>query len=219
MVLLQEINSDNIAQGFSLFEKLFEKLGFEKLGLKFFIRLAIDIISVFVLIRFIYFPVYKNKENFYTLFIFNIIIFLITFVLNKSDMGQGAAFALFGVFSILRFRTEGITAKDMTYMFLVIAMGLITALSKGSWLEISLLDSILLFVTFLLESKSFMKKEVSQIVIYENIELIKPEFKAEFKADLENRLGLKINRIEITSVDFLKDTALIRVFHFESKTD
>ena len=134
-------------------------------------------------------------------------------------MGQGAAFALFGVFSILRFRTEGITAKDMTYMFLVIAMGLITALSKGSWVEIALLDLILIVVTFLLESTFFMKKEVSQLVIYENIELIKPENKTQFKTDLETRLGLKINRIEITSVDFLKDTALIRVFHFESKTD
>ncbi len=210
MVLLQQLNEDTVNTGISLFDKL---------GTKFFIRLTIDIVAVFVLIRFIYFPVYKNKENFYTLFIFNIIIFLITFVLNKSDMGQGAAFALFGVFSILRFRTEGITTKDMTYMFLVIAMGLITALSKGSWIEISLLDIILLFVTFLLEATFIMKKEVSQQVVYENIELIKPENKEAFKADLENRLGLKINRIEITSVDFLKDTALIRVFHYETKKD
>src|ERR1700749_613426 len=124
MVLLQELNNsaETIGTGFTLFEKL---------GEKFFIRLVIDFISVFILIRFIYFPVYKNRENFFTLFIFNLIIFLITFILNKSDMSMGAAFGLFAVFSMLKYRTEGITSKDMTYMFLVIAMGLITALSKG----------------------------------------------------------------------------------------
>ncbi len=210
MVLLQELNPDNAAAGFALFEKL---------GTKFFIRLAIDILSVIVLIRLIYYPVYKNKENFSTLFVFNIIMFLVTFILNKSEMSTGAGFGLFAVFSMLRFRTEGINTKDMTYMFLVIAMGLITALSKGSWLEISLLDLIILLVAFLLETTVLMKKEVSQLVIYENIDLIKPENKVEFKSDLENRLGIKINRIEITSIDFLKDTALIKVFHYESKKD
>ncbi len=210
MVLLQQLNDETVSTGFSLFEKL---------GPKFFIRLSIDIVAVIILIRFIYFPVYKNRENFYTLFIFNIIIFLITFILNKSDMSMGAAFGLFAVFSMLRFRTEGITTKDMTYMFLVIAMGLITALSKGNWIEISFIDLIILICTFLLETTTFMKKEVSQMVNYENIELIKPQNKVEFKADLENRLGIKINRIEITQVDFLKDTALIRVFYYETKKD
>lgn len=210
MVLLQDLNPDSANAGFALFEKL---------GAKFFIRLTIDIVSVIVLIRFIYFPVYKNRENFYILFIFNIIIFLITFILNKSDMSMGAAFGLFAVFSMLRFRTEGITTKDMTYMFLVIAMGLITALSKGNWIEISFINLIILAVTFLLETTFFMKKEVSQMVIYENIELIRPQNKVEFKADLENRLGIKINRIEVTQVDFLKDTALVRVFHYESTKD
>ena len=208
MVLLQNLADEAASNSFTLFEKL---------GAKFFIRLSIDFISVFILIRLIYFPVYKNRENFYTLFIFNIIIFLITFILNKSDMSMGAAFGLFAVFSMLRYRTEGITTKDMTYMFLVIAMGLITALSKGNWIEISLIDAIILLVTFLLESPLLMKKEVSQMVQYENIELIKPQHSAEFKADLENRMGIKINRIDITHIDFLKDTALIRVFYYESK--
>ena len=207
MVLLQQITEETVTNGFTFFEKL---------GTKFFIRLAIDITSVIILIRLIYFPIYKNRENFYTLFIFNIIFFLITFTLNKSDLSQGAAFALFGVFSILRFRTEGITAKDMTYMFLVIAIGLLTALSKGNWMEIALLDLIILAVAFCLESRIFMKKEVSHIVEYENIELIKPATRTEMIADLETRLGLKINRVEITEVNFLKDTALIRVFYYES---
>jgi hypothetical protein len=208
MVLLQELTEETISTGFTLFEKL---------GPKFFIRLAINLVSVFILIRFIYFPAYKNRENFFTLFIFNLIIFLITFILNKSDMSMGAAFGLFAVFSMLRYRTEGISTKDMTYLFLVIAMGLITALSKGNWIEISFINLIIIIFTFALESSVFMKKEVSKNIQYENIEMIKPEFRIELMTDLENRMGLKINRISIGKIDFLKDTAIIRVYYNEPK--
>lgn len=208
MVLLQELTEEAVNTGFTLFEKL---------GPKFFIRLAINLVSVFILIRFIYYPVYKNRENFFTLFIFNLIIFLITFILNKSDMSMGAAFGLFAVFSMLRYRTEGISTKDMTYLFLVIAMGLITALSKGNWIEISFINLIIIIFTFSLETTVFMKKEVSQNIQYENIEMIKPELRAELLADLENRMGIKINRISIGKIDFLKDTAIIRVYYNVTK--
>jgi len=209
MVLLQEqLTEENISTGFALFEKL---------GFKFFMRLLINFISVFILIRFIYYPVYKNRENFFTLFIFNIIIFLITFILNKSDMSMGAAFGLFAVFSMLKYRTEGISAKDMTYMFLVIAMGLITALSKGSWLELSFINVLILLFTFFLETSVIMRKEVSKTVQYENIELIKPENRELLQADLEERLGLRINRIVVGRVDFLRDTAMMKVFYYEPK--
>lgn len=208
MVLLQELTEDAVNTGFTLFEKL---------GPKFFIRLGVNLVSVFILIRFIYFPVYKNRENFFTLFIFNLIIFLITFILNKSDMSMGAAFGLFAVFSMLRYRTEGISTKDMTYLFLVIAMGLITALSKGNWIEISFINLIIIIFTFSLETTVFMKKEVSQNIQYENIEMIKPALRAELLADLENRMGIKINRITIGKIDFLRDTALIKVYYNLSK--
>ena len=208
MVLLQELTEEAVNTGFTLFDKL---------GPKFFIRLGINFVSVFILIRFIYFPVYKNRENFFTLFIFNLIIFLITFILNKSDMSMGAAFGLFAVFSMLRYRTEGISMKDMTYLFLVIAMGLITALSKGNPIEISLINVIILVFTFGLETTVFMKKEVSQNIQYENIEMIKPALRTELLADLENRMGIKINRISIGKIDFLKDTAIIKVYYNVTK--
>ncbi len=207
MVLLQTIDTDTAGQAFSLFEKL---------GPKFFIRLGIDILSVFILIRFIYYPIYKNREFFFTFFIFNLIIFLISFILNKVEMSMGAAFGLFAVFSMLRYRTEGISMKDMTYLFLVIAMGLLTAVSKGSWDEFLLLNLIIIGFTYILESNIFIKKESSKTIQYENIELIRPENKAELINDLESRTGIKINRIAITKVDFLKDTALIKIYYYET---
>lgn len=207
MVLLQELNNEETIGGaFNLFEKL---------SMKFFIRLSVDFLSVLVLIRFIYFPIYKNREFFFTFFIFNLIIFLITFLLNKVEMSMGAAFGLFAVFSMLRYRTEGISMKDMTYLFLAIAMGLITAVSKGNWDELLLLNGIILTFTYLLESNVLLKKETSKNIQYEDIEMIKPEHRAELIADLEKRMGIKINRLAIGRVDFLKDTAMIRVFYYE----
>lgn len=131
-------------------------------------------------------------------------------------MSMGAAFGLFAVFSMLRYRTEGITAKDMTYLFLVIAMGLITALSKGSWIELSFINAIILIFTFLLETSVLMKKEISKNVQYEDIEMIKPENRELLIADLEKRMGIKVNRIAIGRIDFLKDTAVVRVYFYES---
>ncbi|MBN8702548.1 MAG: DUF4956 domain-containing protein [Bacteroidetes bacterium] len=188
---------------------------FEKLSFKFFIRLAIDIVAVFVLVRFIYYPNYKKKEFFFTFFIFNLIIFLISFLLNKVEMSLGAAFGLFAVFSMLRYRTEGISLKDMTYLFLAISIGLITAITKGNLDELALLNFIILGFTYLLESDLVIKKEFSKQIVYENIENIKPENKTQLLLDLERRTGLKIVRISILKIDFLKDVAIIQVFYYE----
>ena len=206
MILLQELNTQNADTAFQLFEKL---------SPKFFYRLLIDIISVFILIRFIYFPIYRNREYVFTFFIFNIIIYLITFLLNKVELSMGAAFGLFAVFSILRYRTEDISAKDMTYLFLCIAMGLISAVTKGGLDEIILINFIIVGITWLLESRILLKKEVSKLVLYEKIELIRPDRKVELIADLENRMGIKINQISVGKIDFLKDMAEIHVFYYE----
>ncbi|MGQ0828547.1 MAG: DUF4956 domain-containing protein [Bacteroidota bacterium] len=206
MQLLQLLNEEAVNSGFGVFEKL---------SPKFFIRLGINFVSVFILVRFIYYPIYKNREYFFTFFIFNLVIFLITFLLNKVEMSMGAAFGLFAVFSMLRYRTEGISMKDMTYLFLVIAMGLITAVSKGNLDELSLLNFIIIGFTYLLESNLLLKKEASKIIQYENIELIRPESRAELIKDLETRTGIKINRISISKIDFLRDTASISIYYYE----
>jgi hypothetical protein len=189
----------------------------DKLSEKFFTRLAINLIAIFVLIRLIYFTNYHKKELFFTYFIFNFIIFLITYFLNKVDMGIGAAFGLFAVFSMLRYRTENISAKDMTYLFLAIAIGLLTAISKASSFELSVLNGLILLITFFLEGDLFLKKEFSKSVRYENIEMIKPENHPALIIDLKNRTGLNIHKIAIDKVDFLKDTAKVTMYYYEEK--
>lgn len=202
MILLQEITSIDQFQWL------------DKLSLKLFTRLALNLVAVLVLIRFIYFPNYKKTDLFLTFFVFNLIIFLITYLLNKVEMSMGAAFGLFAVFSMLRYRTEGISAKDMTYLFLVIAMGLIAAISNGSWLDLALFAFVILAVTHLLESGWLIKKEYSKQVSYENIRLVAPEYQKELLADLKTRTGLNVHRIEIHEFDFLRDTARMTIYYY-----
>ncbi|MFM2207865.1 MAG: hypothetical protein RL213_1840 [Bacteroidota bacterium] len=188
---------------------------FDKLSDKFFIRLLIDFLTMLVLVRYIYFKIHKKKDFLFTFFLFNIIIFVITYLLNKVDMSMGAAFGLFAVFSILRLRTEGLTTKDMTYLFVTIAIGLIAAVSKTTYFELSVINLIIIGFTYALDGNLFMRNELMKTIQYENIELIKPENKEAFMADLRKRTGLDIHRVSISKIDFLKDIAVVRAYYYE----
>jgi len=185
-----------------------------EINAKFFISLGINLITVALIILLIYFPNYRKMDFIFTFLIFNIGIFLLTFVLNKVKISLGAAFGLFAVFSMLRYRTAGISQKDMTYLFIFIAMGLISAIQL-EYSELLIINGIIFLGTFFLDSKWIFRREMSKTVQYENIELIKPEKKAELMEDLKKRTGLKIHRLVINKVDFLKDTASIRIYYFE----
>lgn len=137
---------------------------------------------------------------------------------------MGAAFGLFAVFSMLRYRTEDISIKDMTYLFLVIAMGLIAAVTKikntsdaYEYVFLGLINLLVIVVTYLIETNIFFKKELSKIINYENIDLIKEENREKLLEDLRNRTGMNIHRISIGKIDFLKDSAQIKVYYYEKK--
>ena len=187
---------------------------FEKLNWKFAIRLGIDLLTTLIVIRGIYYRHYRRTDLFLTFFAFNVTIFLITYLLNKVEMTMGAAFGLFAVFSMLRYRTENISAKDMTYIFIVIALGLVMAISKGGWDELTLIGLIVVVLMALLESDWLIRREQTQEVFYDRIELIQPQRRAELLADLKERTGLDIIRIEIGNIDLLRDAARITIFHY-----
>lgn len=188
---------------------------FDKLSDKFFWRLLEDVLSILVLVRFIYFRIYKKKDYLFTFFLFNIIIFIITYLLNKVDMSLGAAFGLFAVFSMLRYRTEGISTKDMTYLFIVIAIGLICAVSKATYFELSIINAILIGFTYALDGNWLVRNEMVKTIQYENIELIKPQHYEAMVNDLKNRTGLDIHRATVTKIDFLKDVAIVKIYFYE----
>ena len=215
MTLLQlATDAAPMLTGYEELQKLTGKIGF---------RLLIDLTAVFILVRFIYYPIYKHRELFFTYFIFNIIIFLISFLLNKVDLSMGAAFGLFAVFSMLRYKTEEIAIKDMTYLFLTIAIGLVSAVTKVKDTEDNIeylfligINAVVLIITYLLESNIFMKKENVKTILYENIELIKADKKEELLADIKLRSGFNVHRFSIHKIDFLKDAAQIKIYYYES---
>ena len=190
----------------------------DKFDMAFFMRLLIDLLSMIILIRFIYYPVYRRSDHMFTFYMFNITIFIIATLLSgKSAFSTGAAFGLFAVFSLLRYRTEDISARDMTYLFTVIALGLMTSVNKGSIVEVGIINAIILCAAFALDGNVLMKTEFVKTVQYENIELIKPERHQELLEDLEKRTGLKIHKVSVGRIDFLRDTASVKIYYYESK--
>lgn len=185
----------------------------DKLNIQFVVRLLINISTAIVIIRTIYYRYYRRADLFLTFFSFNITIFLITFLLNKVEMTMGAAFGLFAVFSMLRYRTENIAAKDMTYLFIVIAVGLIMAISKGEWYELLAVGAIIVLCVLLLESNWLIRREYSQQLYYEKIELVHLDKRKEMLEDLKARTGLNIHRMDILEIDLLKDAARITVYY------
>lgn len=188
-----------------------------KLGGRYFLKLLIDLGATAVLLYGIYLPNNnRNREYIFTFFMLNVVIFHVAFLLNGVTMSMGAAFGLFAVFGLLRYRTEDIPMKDMTYLFLCIALGLIVAVASGDW-EPAVICCAILVPTFLLDSRLIARKELHKDVRYENIEMVKPENHPKLMEDLRTRTGLDIHYIAIRNIDFVRDTATVRVFYFERK--
>lgn len=186
--------------------------------LDFFVRMAIDIASMIILIRLIYYRYYKQREYFFTFFMFNLLIFIIaSLLINNPGFSIGAAFGLFAIFAMLRYRTEDISARDMTYLFTSITFGLITSINTGTWIEIVIINSIIILLAFFIEGNLLFKPTFVKVVEYEKIDLIKPENNAELINDLRQRTGLNIHKVYVRRIDFLRDMAVLKIYYHSSK--
>jgi hypothetical protein len=213
MTILQAVNDLVAVNGADALGKTVGRMG---------MRLIIDLVAIFLLVRVIYFPIYRQREYFFMFVIFNLIIFLVSFLLNKVELSMGAAFGLFAVFSMLRYRTESVSIKDMTYLFLSIAIGLVTAITRLKDVPDRLeywflagLNAAVLLITWVLETNKFLKKELSKFITYENIDLIQPERREELITDIKRRTGLNVHRISVMRINFLRDSAVIKVYYYE----
>lgn len=195
--------------------QLMDILVFNVMNSELLSRYVLNLIFAFILIRGIYYTNYKRSDLFLTFFSFNSIIFFVSFMLNKVELSTGAAFGLFAVFSILRYRTEGISAKDMTYLFLNIAIGLLTAVSTGSILDITLICALILSIIFILESSFIIQKESAKVIHYDDIKLVHEAQKELLLNDLKQRTGLEVKRFIINEIDFLKDCCTITIYFIE----
>ena len=182
---------------------------------KLLFKFSIDLLFLFIIVRVIYYRIKDEKDYVFTFFMFNILTFFICFLLRKVPMEMGFALGLFAVFGILRYRTEAIPIRQMTYLFIVIGLSMINSLANKSisWLEILLANAIITIITYLIDRVWFSTIELTKTILYEKIELIKPENEQELIEDLKQRTGLQIVAVKVDKVDFLRDTAQIKIYY------
>ena len=172
---------------------------------------------VLYIVRYLYYKTTPRKDYLFTYILLSQVIFFILFLLENVNVDMGFALGLFAIFGIIRYRTRQIPIREMTYLFLVIGITVINSLAnrKVSYAELLLTNVAILVLTHLLEKVFLLKHEAKREINYENVELIKPRYRAELIADLEKRTGLKINRVEIGRVDYLRDSVRLLIFFFE----
>ena len=192
---------------------IFDANDFWRLLLKTLFNLTI----VLILARGIYYPLTKNKDYLFTYLLISLTVFVLCVLLDDVKLQLGFALGLFAIFGIIRYRTDPIPIKEMTYLFLVIGVSVVNALAnkKISHAELLFANLVIVFVTYGMERLWLLKHESRKNIVYEKIDLIVPEKKEELLADLQKRTGINILRFEIKKIDFLRDVANICIYYYE----
>ena len=185
------------------------------------IRLCVNIVFITILIRFLYYQKTKRKDYLFTYYLIGTSTYFLCFGLKKLDIDTGMGLGLFAIFGIIRYRTDAIEIKEMTYLFLIIGLSVVNALASNqlSIAEMALINVFMVVLTYILEFLWLMKHETRKTINYERIDLITPDKAPEMKKDIETRTGLSINRFEIGKIDFLNDTAQVRIFYYAEEQE
>ena len=192
--------------------QLIDLQNFFELLLRFVLNFAVTMI----LIRWLYYSTTRRKDYLFTYILISTTVFLLCFLLESVKLQIGFALGLFAIFGIIRYRTNAMPIKEMTYLFLVIGISVINSLTSTDTSLVDLLFSniVIIFITFGLEKIWLLKHESSKIITYEKIDLIKPDMHQELLADLKERTGIKsIKRVETGKIDFLRDTCELTIYY------
>jgi uncharacterized membrane protein len=188
------------------------------------IRLVINLVVVSIIIDRLYYQKSKRRDFYFTFMLISIAIFFIVFFMifvleeMKGKTSLGIGIGLFGIFSIMRYRTDAMPVREMTYLFVIIALSLVNAISEGvPMLELAIVNLIFLVAVWFFEWR--LKVLPSKLIQYDKIDLIKPECKKELIADLEQRLGLEIVQVEVGAVDFIRDMAMVKIRYRGKRSD
>ena len=198
-----------------------------ELGIRFFLNLAV----CWILVQFFYYRKSRRRDYHFTFMVFSSAMLVLLYVMGNVEVGIGLTLGLFAIFGIIRYRTETVPIREMTYLFVIIALAALNGLApiyklagsasanphyeiSGSGIIATVVSNLLIVgVIWVLESKRLLKHTSAKLILYDRIELIVPERRAELLSDLEKRTGLKIDDIEIGHIDFLKDAAFIKVYY------
>ena len=177
-------------------------------------RYLLNFIIVYIIVRKIYYPITNNKDYFFSFFLINTLIFFVCFLMNTSTLNLAVGFGLFAILAIFRYRTDEVPIKEMTYLFMVVILAVINAISTKEFSYSALFATNLIVVglVWFMEKVWLVKYEASERVIYEKIELIHPSRREELIKDLRERTGFEIDRVRVGRIDLSTDTAQLEVF-------
>lgn len=186
--------------------------------LELFLRMVFNFLMLIIIVRYVYYSTARRKDYLFTYMLIGMVVFSLSYLLENVRLQLGFALGLFAVFGIIRYRTDTIPIKEMTYLFVVIGVSIINALSSGITVaELVFTNSVIIIIVWAGEYFWMYRHESSKAVIYDNLEYIKPQNKRLFIEDLERRTGLKISRVEVGQIDFAKDNVKLIIYYFYDK--
>lgn len=194
------------------------------------IRFAINLLVCWILVHFFYYRKSRRRDYHFTFMVFSSAMLTLLYIMGNVEVGVGLTLGLFAIFGVIRYRTETVPIREMTYLFVIIALAAANglaplyrvvdmssaphyALSWGNVGVMALVNFLIVLLIWILESEKLIKHTTTKLVLYDRIELIVPERREELIADLEKRIGVKVQNVEIGHVDFLKDAAFIKVYY------
>ena len=194
------------------------------------IRFALNLLVCWLLVHFFYYKKSRRRDYYFTFIVFSSAMLTLLYIMGNVEVGVGLTLGLFAIFGVIRYRTETVPIREMTYLFIIIALAAVNGLAPlyhvvdlssaphyvlgwGNVGVMALVNGLMLLLVWVLESESLVKHVTTKLVQYDRIELIVPERREELIADLEKRLGVKVENVEIGHVDFLKDSAMIKVYY------
>lgn len=185
---------------------------------KMVFRFFLNTTFLTIIIQWLYYKSVKKRDYLFTYYMIGVIVFFLCFTLKKYELDIGMALGLFAIFGIIRYRTNPVPIKEMTYLFVIIGVSVINSLAnqKMSYAEIVGANIIIVTTIYIIERVWFRENTLSKTIVYEKIENIKPEMHDVLVQDLEERTGLKITEVEIGKIDFLRDTTSITIKYLKT---
>ena len=194
------------------------------------IRFALNLLVCWILVHCFYYRKSRRRDYYFTFMVFSSAMLTLLYIMGNVEVGVGLTLGLFAIFGVIRYRTETVPIREMTYLFVIIALAAVNGLaplyrivdvstaphyvlSWGNVGVMALVNALIVLLVWVLESERLVRHTTTKLVLYDRIELIVPERRAELIADLEQRIGVKVENLEIGHVDFLKDAAFIKVFY------
>jgi len=195
------------------------------------IRFGLNLLVCWILVQFFYYRKSRRRDYYFTFMLFSSAMLMLLYVMGNVEVGVGLTLGLFAIFGVIRYRTETVPIREMTYLFVIIALAAMNGLApvykligvtstaphyELSWGTVSIMlisNALVILLVWVLESEKLLRHTSTKLVLYDRIDLIVPEKRDELIADLEKRIGVKVENLEVGHVDFLRDAAFIKVYY------